>query len=283
MQGHTLSRLHVANGPGETDTDTGNAAVGSMIAAELADVNDASDDTRKRDERDEIGFRHVHMAGDLEQGRTHNGETDLWASMLRKKIGADPDKMGPLGSATSEEAAGMPRAGSQAALLGLDEVRSSGVEVLHSPHHHDAHPTISALHRQGGLQQPSAEQPHAPEALSGFRRLGRLLMHTTHLAPQSSPQQPEHQTSHGEPPLSKGSTQQPPATSLWQRVGQSTRVMAAFKKKSSANIGGGPGMNLGSEGQGLQTPGSTASDFPLLPAGLPSGQLNLCKPSTHQH
>lgn len=241
-----------------------------MSAAELSSATDASDVTIKRGERDETGFRHVHMAGDLEQGRAHNGEPDLWASMLRKKIGVNPEKMGQLGSETSEVEAGMSRAGSQAALLGVDEVSSSGVEVLHSPHHHDAHPTISALHHQSALHQPLAEQPRAPEALSGFRRLGRLMMHTTHLAPQSSPQQPEHQTPHGDPLLSGGSIQQPPAT--WQRVMQSTRVMAAFKKKSSRNVGGTPGIGLGSEGQRLQTPGSTASDLPLLPAGLPSGQ-----------
>ena len=277
MQGHTLSRLHVAHGLGQLDTDSSNPVIPAVPcqdadSAEMADVSSASEMKRNRKEGD--GSRHVHMAGDLEQGRGHHtGEPDLWASMLRKKIGADPEKLDSQGSETMHQEPGLSRLGSQAALLGSDQVSSSEVEV-HSPHHHAAQPAASAMHHQGSLQQPSrgqplAEQPQAQEAPSGFRRLGRLLMHTTHLAPHP-PLQPSGPAQGGQQ-LPADANQQPSHMSMWRRVGQGTRIMAAFKKKSSIEPGGLPGMNVGSEGGGLQAAGSTASDHPLLPAGTPNG------------
>lgn len=285
MQGHTLSRLHVAHGLGQLDTDSSDPAIpavshqdpNSAGSAETADVGSASDREMKRSGKEGDGSRHVHMAGDLEQGRGHHtGEPDLWASMLRKKIGADPEKLDSQGSETMHQESGLSRLGSQTALLGSNQVSSSEVEV-HSPHHHAAQPAASAMHHQGGLQQPLggqplADQPQPQEALSGFRRLGRLLMHTTHLAPHPPPHPPpENPTLQGGQPLPTNASQQPSHTSMWRRVGQGTKIMAAFKKKSSIEPGGLPGVTADSEGRALQTAGSTASDRPLLPAGTPNG------------
>lgn len=284
LQGHALSRFHAASASGEPESDISHpvtalatnqipSAAGSV---EMADISDPSDVPARKAPKDDSGLRHVHMAGDTEQGRHHNGEPDLWASMLKRKIGADPDMMGRVGSETSEEDVGTARTDSQAALLGLDQVSSSGVGVLHSPPHHMAHPATSALHHQGPLQQPSTEQPlsEAQEPLSGFRRLGRLLMHTAHLAPHSSSMLPEHQLPQGDPNLLGGSPQQAVQKSMWHRVGQSTRIMAAFKKKTGDAVEGEPGGGVGSGPPrlGLQEASSAASNFPLLPAGMPYGE-----------
>ena len=285
MQGHTLSRLHVAHGLGQLDTDSDDPAIPAVTrqdadsagSAEMADVSSASDRETKRSGKEGDGSRHVHMAVDLEQGRGHHtGEPDLWASMLRKKIRADPEKLDSQGSETMHQESELSRSGSQAALLGSDQVSSSEVEV-HSPHHHAAQPVASAMHHQGGSQQPSGgqpliDQPQAQVAPSGFRRLGRLLMHTTHLAPHPPPHPPlGPSTPQGGQQLPGDANQQASHTSVWRRVGQGTRIMAAFKKKSSIEPGGLPGVNVGSEGGGLQAAGSTASDHPLLPAGIPHG------------
>lgn len=248
----------------------------------MSGVNSASDAAVRKSARDEAGSRHVHIAGVTEQGPHHKGESDLWASMLRKKIGADPELAYRPGSETSEEDVRMSRAGSEAALLGADQTSSSGVNISHSPNHHMAHPATSALHHhQGTLQQPSAQQPFSEQpsaqqpsaeqapAPSGFQRLGRLLMHTAHLAPHPGSRQAQHQPPHSDPQLPGGFLQQSPEKSLWQRVGQSTRIMAAFKKRSSQGTEGLQGRGVGPAGQGLQT---AASDFPLLPAGIPCGK-----------
>lgn len=290
LQGHVLSRLHVAKGPEAEDAEpaTSHQNKTTHSSDEMGGLSGQSPDKdlqapelhmKKMDAMP--GSRHVHLARDVVQPRsTSSISPDLWSEMLKKKLGADPDGLQPHephalhphvshGFSAPEEEDSLSRVDSHSGLLGFDDVSSSSAQVLHSPHHHNTVPMASSMHQHSDSSQ--TQRPSAPSdqqgSVSGFRRLGRFLMYSRHLAPQSGVPASELPSSHDSLQTQAGVGQpaQQPHLGLWQRVGQSTRIMAAFKKRSSAQAEGPAGLD------GLGTGGSTTSELLLLPAGHPYG------------
>lgn len=254
VQGHALSRLHLAKGPettkdDQTDAITSDDLLAVAKAVEMTDLEAGGrkadthtdrhgqneQDLRRRDSSQTDGGKHVHMADTSTFGANQHGgnrskeadkTTKLWDDMLKRKVGADMEKQKRDGIASnlqSEEEDHMARVDSHASLLDPTTLHSS-----------------DRVSGSGTLASPHQPPPQHLPPLDQHRFLSKL--------------------------------------GLMGALDSSRRFLPALLKKTDRDLseasasGGGGAHGGGSGGRGAKTASSMDSNGPLLPAGAPSGQ-----------
>ena len=243
VQGHALSRLHLAKGPdahkdAQTDPITSDDILEAAKAVEMTDLEagqeaDASaqdqQKSKKKDSSQADGGTHVHMAdapffGANQHGGRRPNEAEkkakLWDSMLKRKVGAEMGRQKKDGSLNSlqDEEVQMARVDSQAALLD---------------------PTVQSSDRLSETLPPS------------------------HLPPRHLPTLDQHRF------LSK--------QGLMGALSISRKLLAKTDRNGGKAAAGGDPGSPSSCGlvHGLETAGSMDSNALLLPAGMPSGHYHV--------
>lgn len=237
LQGHALSRLHLAKGPdahtdAQTDPITSDDILEAAKAVEMTNLEAGQQadtlaqdqqDVKKRDTSSADGGRHVHMADAPSfSAKEHGGrrlteaekKAKLWDDMLKRKVGAEIGKQKKDGirSSLQDEEDHMARGDSQAVLLDPTVHSSDRVSETLPSHLPPRH-------------LPPLDQPRflSKQGFMGALNI-RLLKKTD------------------------GDSSKPAASS-------------------------GPGSPAGGRQViGMETAGSMDSNAPLLPAGMPSGE-----------
>ena len=247
MQGRALSRLHLTKGPsadkiGTSDTVTSEDAQAAARSVQMTDMEagqHAEDDDlhqKKRDKAHADGGRHVHMADTEDGGNLHGGKCA--SDMERKKKMWDDMLKRKLGADLEQ----------QKKTAGLDDLTAIQSDEEDSMSRVNSQATLLG----GGLNSSSQEDPHT-------------------LAPSPDPS-PTHQ----QPPL-----EQPRLLSkkgLLGALSNSRRFLPALMKKDDNLDGAVVSGGLTRHSSGglvgrMTTAGSVDSNAPLLPAGMPSGQI----------
>lgn len=246
LQGHVLSRLHLAKGPdAQTDTVTADDLQAAAKLVEMTDLEAgkqaAESQDRQQEEQQSLskreghvdGRKHVHMADMSAEGVGQHGgkrsneadrKTKLWDDMLKRKVYADLEKQKSDATLDStlatpqDEEEGMSRVDSKAALLSAAAQSSDGVSETLTP-------STLSVHQLPPLEQPRfLSKQGLMGALSNSRRFLPALLKKTD--------------------------------------GDPSQVLSS---------GGAAHHSGGALGTTMETAGSVGSNAPLLPAGMSSG------------